>query len=137
MKKSVVILITLIYVASIALVGYLGLKAQTHNDVIYVETLEILHDYRTDSSNEKHIVFRPSDKNEKSFQINCRVLPDNSSDQKIIYALEKDCSEAVIDENGLLTFTVDGSKAVYSVVVYLYAHQNTNITDKITVHYLP
>ena len=137
MKKSVVILIALIYVASIALVGYLGLKAKTYNDVIYVETLEILHEYKTDSSGAKHIVFQPVDEDDKSFQVECRVLPDEASDQKILYTLEKDCTEAVIGENGLLTFTVDGSKAVYSVTVYIYAHQNTDISDKITVHYLP
>lgn len=137
MKKSVVILIALIYVASIALVGYLGLKARTYNDVIYVETLEILHEYKTDSNGAKHIVFIPNDEDDKSFQLNCRVLPENASNQKVIYALENDCTEAVIDENGLLTFTVDGSKQVYSVTVYLYAHQNTDISDKLTVHYLP
>ena len=42
MKKSVVILIGLIYVASIALVGFLGLQAKFYNDVIYLESFEIL-----------------------------------------------------------------------------------------------
>ena len=136
MKKSVVILITLIYVASIALVGYLGLKAQSYNDVIYVEGIEILNEYSVErATGAKYLYFEP-DGDDRSIQINCVARPDDASDVKIIYQLEKDCEIATIDENGLLNFTVDGSKPVYSVKVYLYSNQNTSISDELTVHLL-
>ena len=48
MKKSVIILIALIYAASIAVVGFLGLQARSYNDIIYADSLEILNEYGTD-----------------------------------------------------------------------------------------
>ena len=137
MKKSVVILIALIYVASIALVGFLGLKAKTYNDIFYVESIEILNDYSVDrQTGNKYMSFNPKSDTDRSIKIDCRVLPDNSSDKKIIYALANDCTTATIDENGILTFNENISKVI-SVTVYLYSNQNTTISDKIVVYYVP
>ena len=44
MKKSVVILIAIIYVASIALVSFFGLQFKVFEEVIPVESVEILND---------------------------------------------------------------------------------------------
>lgn len=136
MKKSVIILISLIYVASIALVGFLGLQAKSYNDVIYAESLEILNDYTVErETGNKIIVFRPTD-GENSLQFECKVTPDNASDTKIIYALDSDCKFATIDENGLMTFNVSTKNPV-SVKVYFYAHQNPTISDEVVVYYIP
>ena len=135
MKKSTVILIAIIYAASIAIVGFLGLKAKTYNDVIYVESIEILNEYRTDSkTGNKYIVFDPEGE-ESSLQIDCRVRPDDASDKKIIYALAPDCTTATITEDGLLTFFA--STKPISAKVYIYASQNTTISDEILVYYMP
>ena len=137
MKKSVVILISLIYVASIALVGFLGLKAKSYNEVIYVESIEILSDYEVDSkTGSKYIIFRPLHEGDRTIQLECKVLPDNASDKRIIYKLAKDCTDATIDENGLLTFVGDTSK-YFSVTVYINANQNTTLSDKILIYYVP
>ena len=134
MKKSVVILIALIYVASIVLVGYLGLKAKTYNDVIYVEMLEITTEYETSpTTGEKYIVFLPESADERSIQIQAKLTPEDASDTKIIYTLEKDCTTATISEDGLLTFTT--TELYTSVKVYIYANQNTSIKDEVTVYY--
>lgn len=136
MKKSVIILIFLIYVASITVVGFLGLKASTYNEVIYVESLEILSDYSVDrDTGNKYIIFRANG-TAKSFQFECKITPDNASDKNIIYALDNNTKVASIDENGLLTFNVNGSNPV-SVKVYIYSHQNPTISDEIVVYYIP
>jgi hypothetical protein len=137
MKKSVIILIFLIYAASIAMVGFLGLQAKSYNDVIYAESLEIINDYKVDSNTgNKYIVFNPTDKSDKTLQLECKVLPDNTSDKKIIYSLDPECKTATIDENGLLTFTAETTRPI-SVKVYIYAHQNTTISHEILVYYVP
>ncbi len=137
MKKSTVILISLIYVASIAIVGFLGLKAKSYNEVIYVESIEILSEYKVNhQSGDKYIVFSPTDDADKNIQLECKVSPDNASDTKIIYKLESGCTTAEIDENGLLTFLTDGSRVV-SVKVYIYANQNPTISEEIVIYYVP
>ena len=137
MKKSVVILIALIYVASIALVGFLGLQAKSYNDVIYVESLEILSDYSVDkNTGSKFIVFEPATPDDNTLKLDCKVRPDNATDTKVIYSLSSDCTNATIDENGLLTFIGDTSK-YFSVKVYIYSSQNRTISDEILIYYVP
>ena len=136
MKKSVVILIALIYVASIALVGFLGLKANTYNEVVYVESIEILSSYSVDRhTGDKFITFMPQG-DERSIQINARCLPDDASDKNIVFTLDKTCTVATVDGNGLLTFVEDVSVPV-SVTLYIYSYQNPTISDEIVVYYIP
>ena len=138
MKKSVVILIALIYAASIVLVGYLGLKAKTYNDVFPVERIEILTEYsEVPDTGEKYIVFNPADGEEPTIQFECMALPDNATDKKIIYKLASDCTIATISEDGLLTFLTEEIHAVSSLTVYIYANQNPAVQEEIVVYFIP
>ena len=131
MKKSVIILIFLIYVASIAMVGFLGLKAKSYNDIIPVDEIVILNDCRTDpSTGDRTITFVPANENDKSIQLECIVLPDNATDKKIIYQLPSGFTKATIDENGLLTFNVDG---LAYAPVRIFSSQNPTKSIEITV----
>ena len=137
MKKSVVILIALIYVASIAIVGFLGLQAKSYNDVVYAESIEILTDYSIDkNTGSKFIVFDSNASENKSIKLDCRVRPYNATDTKVIYSLSNDCTNAAIDENGLLTFIGDTNR-VFSVKVYIYSNQNRTVSDEILIYYVP
>lgn len=138
MKKSVVILIALIYAASIVLVGYLGLKAKTYNDVYPVERLEILNEYsEMPNTGDKYITFNPKDGEEPTLQFECRVLPDNATDKKIIYKLASDCTIATISEGGLLTFLPGRIDSVSSLTVYIYANQNPAVQEEVIVYFIP
>ena len=138
MKKSVVILIALIYAASIVLVGYLGLKAKTYNDVYPVERLEILTEYNEmPNTGDKYITFVHRDGEEPTLQFECRVLPENATDKEIIYKLASDCTIATISEDGLLTFLPDEIHQVSSLTVYIYANQNPAIQEEVTVYFIP
>ena len=62
MKKSVVIIIGVIYGLSIVFVTLFGLRAQTFNQVIYVSQVEIIENlasYRSDGS--KYIMLSPDE----------------------------------------------------------------------------
>ena len=138
MKKSVVILIALIYAASIVLVGYLGLKAKTYNDVFPVEKIEILTEYsEVRDTGEKYIIFNSESGKNSTLQFECRVLPDNATDKKIIYKLASDCTIATISENGLLTFMTDKIQSVSSLTVYIYANQNPAVQEEVIVYFIP
>ena len=136
MKKSVVILIALIYVASIALVGFLGLKAKSYNDVIYIESIQILNDYKINKAGDKYITFKPANSENKSLQLECRVTPDNASDKKIVYSLLSSASVATVDENGLVRFA-DGISKTTTVTVGIYSNQDRTKSDKIAIIYIP
>ena len=138
MKKSVVILIALIYAASIVLVGYLGLKAKTYNDVYPVERLEILTEYNEmPNTGDKYITFVHRDGEEPTLQFECRVLPENATDKKVIYKLASDCTIATISEDGLLTFLTDNIHQVSSLTVYIYANQNPAVQEEVIVYFIP
>ena len=136
MKKSVIILISLIYIASIAIVGFLGLKAKTYNEVIYVESFSILNDYKVEpDTGNKYIVFR-SQGGTRSLKIECEVKPENASDTKICYSLDADCTYATVTEDGVLTFADSITKYV-SVKVHIYSNQNPTISDELYVYFIP
>ena len=135
MKKSGIILIALIYVASIVVVGFLGLKAKSYNDVIYVDRLEVMSEYTVNKEGDKIVVFRPTGE-ERTVQLLARVLPEDASDQKVIYSLDPDCKIATINEDGLLSFTEEITRPS-SVKVYLYSNQNPTISDEIIVYFIP
>ena len=44
MKKSVIILIGIIYILSIFAVSFLGLRIESFNQIVYVEKIEILNE---------------------------------------------------------------------------------------------
>ena len=137
MKKSVVILIALIYVASIALVGFLGLQAQSYNEIVYPESIEILNSYTTNpKTGIKSISFKPATREDKHFQLNCRILPENTTDKRIVYSILSDPTVATIDENGLITFS-DNITDYKTITVGIYSKQDNLKSEQIKITYYP
>ena len=92
MKKSVVIIIALIYIASIALVSFFGLQFKVFEEVIPVERIEIINDGQKYSESQgDYIVIRPNEKGELRLKIDYRVYPENASNTKVDFAY--DCSQ--------------------------------------------
>lgn len=113
MKKSVVILIAIIYVASIALVSFFGLQYQNFFEIVYTEQIEILGDnIKTSDQGEKYVVIFPDAEGNYSYQIQYRVHPDNATNDKVdfIYDEEKAAkSDITVDETaGVVTFPERG-----------------------------
>ena len=125
MKKSVVILIAIIYVASIALVTFFGLKHNTFFDDILVEEVKITNEgikYTKDGL--KYAVLLNG---ETQYQIEYTVLPENAVNKDVTFIGES--SSATVDENGLVTFTNN----IGSIIVYVYSQDGSGIFDKIEV----
>ena len=113
MKKSVVILIAIIYIASIALVSFFGLQFKTFDEIVYTTSVELLNeDIKTDKNGGKYVVIRPDENGERKYQILYRVYPDNATDSGVSFVYDKQKTSVSIDENGVVTFTKKGAVTI-------------------------
>ena len=109
MKKSVVIIIGLIYGLSIVAVTLFGLKHKTFNEVIYVNQVEIIDenaDYTPDGS--KFIILSPDENGKREYQLVWKVTPDTANNTNVTFNYDKQKTFVSVDENGLVTFTSAG-----------------------------
>lgn len=128
MKKSVVIIIALIYVASIALVSFFGLQHKVFEEVIPVERVEITNEGQKQSETHgDYIVIRPNEKGERRIKIDYHVYPENASNTKVDFAYEQ-VDYASVDEYGVVTFTSPGV-----LKVRIIATDGSNAEDTITI----
>ena len=59
MKKSVIILIGIIYIASIFVVGFFGMKVKNYNVMVYIEDIECTNEgIRTEANGNKTLKFK-------------------------------------------------------------------------------
>lgn len=108
MKKSVVIIIALIYVASIALVSFFGLQFKVFEEVVSVERIEITNEGQKVSEQlGDYIVIYPNEKGERRVKIDYHVYPENASNAEVDFAYEQ-VDYATVDEYGVVTFTKPG-----------------------------
>ena len=130
MKKSVVILIAIIYVASIALVSFFGLQFKVFEEVIPVSEVEILNEGLKESETWGRYVTVSADANgEWRYQIKYRVHPDDATNKEVdfnVAATPAGC--ATIDENGVVIFNSVGMAKVYVI-----ATDGTNAEATVTI----
>lgn len=128
MKKSVVIIIALIYIAAVALVSFFGLQHKVFDEVIGVERVEITNEGQKHSDvHGDYIVIRPNEKGERRIKIDYHVYPDNASNTKVDFAYEQ-VDYATVDEYGVVTFTSPGV-----LKVRIIATDGSNAEDTITI----
>ena len=133
MKKSVVIVIALIYVAAIALVSFIGLNPKIYNENVYVEGINVTSDHQIEKyQGEDAIYFLNEFKADgtRTVKLDCEVRPDNATDKKINFVLDKDDTFATVDENGLITITEPGT---HVFPVFIVSDENPTISRKIVI----
>ena len=109
MKKSVVILIAIIYIASIALVSFFGLKFKVFEEIIPVESVEILNEgLKENEMWGKYVTITPDENGEWNYQILYRVYPDNATNNKVDFNYDEQNKVATVDEFGVVHFTSPG-----------------------------
>ena len=145
MKKSVIVLIGVIYVLSIFLVSFLGLKIDVYNQTIYTTGLEITNELddvtckvseenkqcvKEDAKGVKYaIVYYDDDlTNPTSFQISWRVHPDDASDKNVKFIYDVDSGVATVNSFGTVIFKKRGT-----VTITVSTCDGTNISAKIKV----
>jgi hypothetical protein len=109
MKKSVVILIALIFIASVVSVSFFGLKFKTFDEIVYVESIELLDEnLKVDDQGVKYVVIRPDENGERKYQIKYRVHPDNATENGVTFAYDEQNTSVTVDETGVVTFAKKG-----------------------------
>ena len=93
MKKSVVILIGIIYLVSVALVSFFGLDFKVFEEVVYVERVEILNKGTEEFGGIPCVYVKAGADGIYRYQIEYRVYPDNATNQEVdfIYDKQNDC----------------------------------------------
>jgi hypothetical protein len=113
MKKSVVILIVLIYIVAVAIVSFFGLKIKVFEPIVYVESIEILNqDIKQNSMGMKYVMLELDENGEATYQIHYRVHPDEATDQGVIFSYDKQNEFVTIDDLGYVKFTDQGAVTV-------------------------
>ena len=132
MKKSVVILIAIIYVTSIALVSFFGLAYKVFNEVIDVQSIELLNEGLKDSGDPEkgyYAIIQKNENGEWKYQIKYRVHPDNATNTKVDFSYNKNQTIATVDEeSGVVTFNRVGT-----ITITLLPNDRSDCEAKITL----
>ncbi len=143
MKKTVIILIGIIYAASIMLVTFYGLITEdAPTDSVPVKSLEIVGEGVSESSGEKHVVLDTplSRGGSLTYRIQCKLMPENTTNTTVIF--ESEDPNATVDETGLVTITGYREVGGYNVItVKAYAtddegNKSTAVTDILNIWYV-
>lgn len=132
MKKSVIILIAIIYITSIVAIGFFGTKIVAYNPTIYITDIECTNDnMRTNDDGSKSVFLKYSNDGDilkNSIIITYKVYPENSTMRgaeavRLVY--DKDNIVATVD--GLtVTFLKKGV-----LTVQLVSQDGTEVTEKV------
>lgn len=147
MKKSTLIMIAIVYIASIVIISIFGMKSVVYNEVIPVTKIECLNvtddktevEYDGDTKVISVQYKKPGNAENLTgtmVQLSWRVLPDNASNKKVKFVYNQTTrAEFVKDEAGnevgLILFTgkvvlnikimsTDGTQVFEEIVVWAY-----------------
>lgn len=140
MKKATLMLIAVVYVASIVVISVLGLKSVVYNRVVPVQKIECINepDENVDvayQDGKKLIKVKYIDTN-TMIQLYWRVLPDDATNNEVRFVYDRNSSRVHFEkingkENGLVFFSgkvvlnvrimaADGSRVYTEVVLWAY-----------------
>ena len=142
MKKSVIILIGIVYVLSIFIVSFLGLKIDAFDQVVYVDRIEIINEVDGDSckvnsenrvcvkedhtTGEKYFVVKYDPFAEATVvSIDWRVYPDNATNKDVVLVYD--------EENP--NYTIKGNTVAFTnkCTMQLSVHSTDGISKKATI----
>ena len=122
MKKSVVILIAIIYIAAIALVSFFGLKHKLFNEEVYVSDITILDDNLKNNATwgDYVIIHRDADTGRLEYRINYRVTPAEATNTGVNFTYDKSKADSLgitVDDTGLVSFTSGGAGMFIKIIM--------------------
>ena len=90
MKKSVIILIAIIYIASVALVSFFGLQFKVFEEIIPVERVEITNEVadHNDTWGDYVVITQPDENGEVRYRIDYRVYPENATNTDVSFSYQ-------------------------------------------------
>lgn len=131
MKKSVIVLIGVIYILAVAVVSFFGLQIDTFNETIYVSKVEIINEnIKIADDGSKYVVihFEDDPNNPTSYQLEWRVYPDDATRKVVEFNYDRTRDFVEVNEFGTVIFNRKGS-----ITVYITSTDGNEKSDSITV----
>ncbi|MDD4815704.1 MAG: hypothetical protein PHQ62_01010 [Clostridia bacterium] len=132
MKKSIVIVIGIIYIASICFIGFFGMKIKAYNETIYVTSIECINTeaeemFDGEGTLIKYILLNYT--TGLKYQIEYRVYPDNATNQTVEFEHIGSSSIATVSQSGEVSFF--GAGIIY---VQIKSTDGKNIVEKVMLN---
>ena len=130
MRKSVILVILIIYILSIVIVGFLGIKLKVYDENFYVEKITCTNTEArpvSGKTDESRIILTYTEN--LQYQLQFDVQPVNATNKNLSYT-SLNTNIATVNELGVVTFltygsvrimvsTTDGSRLNYTVIFYV------------------
>ncbi len=144
MKKSVLLLIMVVYIASIVIIGFFGVKIGSYNVTKYVQRIELLNeveyeqgvnpnapDFNPDAYT-KYIKFKftPYEdelNNPNYVQLMWKVIPETATYRDVTF-VHGENSKASVNEIGTVVFT-----GKTTLTIYITSTDGTNVRSTVSV----
>lgn len=131
MKKSTIIIIILIYLASIVIINFFGMAIFSYDEVIYATKVECINqDMQPNSEGIKQVILNYSDG--LTYRIEHKVYPENVSTKEITYIYDTNNKYLTINENGFASFNKP-SRKISSFDIRLKTIDGTNLETTIRI----
>ena len=112
MKKSVIVLIGIIYVMAIVTVSFFGLTIKGYDSTTYVTNVYFTNEGIEELENGDKIIYvNFSESN--TFQLEWKVTPDEATYKDVDFAYDTTSTIGSVDRNGLVTFNKRGVLTVH------------------------
>ncbi len=132
MKKSVILLIAVIYVSAFTLISQFGVVRRTHREeIIPVSEVTVTNDdVKVNSKGKKYVTLYADVDGERKFQIEYKILPADATDTDVLFYIDpSEHQYGTVDENGLVTITAPNK----SITVYVVSSADTGKYDTIII----
>ena len=108
MKKSVIIAIFAIFLASIIAVGFFGMQQVVYNEIVYVNSITCINEEARDIGDYKIIQIQYKDGQVNGVQLNYKVEPSNATNSKVKFVYDSTQTVADITDLGAVIFKRPG-----------------------------
>ena len=141
MKKTVIIMIGVIYVIAIALVAFLGINYKTFDPVYYIKDIEIIGDgVEIQPDGSKKVIVYLDSSGTATYTIKCRyattedeegtgeIVWRDANTEKLAFSTDTQNTCATVSEDGVVTFTKRGT-----ITVRVLPKDNSDCYDEIHI----
>ena len=107
MKKSVLIVIGLVYIASILIIGFFGMRQVVYSNIIYVREIECINEEARDMGDYKMIIVDYIEGN-TGVKINYSVTHDDATNKDVTFIYDENKTVATVTDLGTVVFNSPG-----------------------------
>lgn len=132
MKKSVILIIGLIYIVSVVIVGFIGLQMRVYNPHIYVEDIQcsvtniepidIGEDLKKEYGCDYYYVISNITE-DTTIEVKCRVIPENATNTDVSFFVDSKDSEYM---------TISQSNNI-ALVTFIYSEEDDGGSYNLTI----